>query len=485
MKNVMLLYPPGKLYQRAEDRAQSNIDDSTASSVHACNDLGYCAAILLKKGYNVFLRDYQTEKSTAGDVKADILRFKPELIVISTTNATIKIDLDFINSVLTYHNCRFVLKSAIFYDVDEELLNRLDFSHVSCLVGGEIDTVIGKVADGILFNNVDLSTVPGIIYHDGDSFKKTGFYTWECDLDSIPFPARNLMNNSLYTRPDTGEAMATIYVSRGCPSQCIYCLTPIISGRHVRFRSIENVFAEIEECYRKYSIRNFFFRADTFTIDREWAEKLCDRIINSDLHGKIEFTVNSRADTISEELLDKLKEAGCFTIAIGFESGNAETLKKIKKGTTIEKNLEAARLVKKSGIPLFAFFMIGFPWETHKHINDTFNLIFKINPDFIELHIALPYYGTELFDLCKSYGTLAGSTWGFDYFNPNTKGTATIPLEEIKKLKSRFLLRFYLRPSYICKRLIDCAHNPVIFKNYFSYGMKLVKKNVFKRKSSK
>ena len=99
------------------------------------------------------------------------------------------------------------------------------------------------------------------------SVKKTNFKIWSDNLDEIPFPARDLMKNEMYPRPDTGEPMATIQVSRGCPSACTYCLTPVISGKSLRKRSIENIFAEIEECYYKHGIRNFFFKADTFTID--------------------------------------------------------------------------------------------------------------------------------------------------------------------------------------------------------------------------
>lgn len=99
MSRVMLLYPPGKQYQRSEDRAQCNLDESAVATIHACNDLGYAAAVLRQRNHNVFLRDYQTEKSSLEDVKADILDFMPDIVVISTTNATIPSDLDFVNCI--------------------------------------------------------------------------------------------------------------------------------------------------------------------------------------------------------------------------------------------------------------------------------------------------------------------------------------------------------------------------------------------------
>lgn len=481
MDRVMLLYPPGKAYQRSEDRAQCNLDESAVATIHACNDMGYAAAVLKERNYQVYLRDYQTEKSSLDEVKSDILNFKPDIIVISTTNATILSDIEFVNWINSFHFCEYVIKGAIFFNTPDEILKTLDLRNVSYLIGGEIDTIIGDLIDCIVLNKNDLESIPGIIYKKEGVFLKTDFNSWYDDLDSIPFPARDLMKNELYPRPDTGEAMATIQVSRGCPAGCTYCLTPVISGRTVRKRSVENIFAEIKECYYKHGIRNFFFKADTFTIDSEWAMELCDKIINSELHGKIEFTANSRVKPLNIELLKKMKEAGCFMLAVGFESGNDETLRKIKKGTTRQDNIKAAEMIKKAELPLFGFFMIGFPWETREDITETLEFIFEIDPDFIEVHIAMPYFGTQLYSQCTQYNTVNAAAWGNDYFSPNTIGTQTVSMEEIQKIRNKYLLKFYLRPKYIAKKVVYCLNNPTILKNYVKHGLKLLN-TIFRKK---
>lgn len=479
MNKVMLLYPPGEQYQRSEDRAQCNIEDSAVASTHACNDIGYAASVLLEKGYDVFLHDYQTEFATKEQVKTDIEEFLPDLIFISITNATIYDDLDFINWIKSFHNCKFVIKGAIFYNPKKSLLETLDLSNVSCMVGGEIEFIMGPLADYLLKGIGNIDDIPGIIYRKGDKFISTKFDCWNKNLDELPFPARHLMNNAIYTRPDTGEPMATISVAKGCPSQCIYCLTPIISGKNVRLRSVENVFAEIEECYYKFNIKNFFFKADTFTIDNEWASELCDKIINSPLNGKIEFTANSRTKPLSFELLQKMKQAGCFMLAVGFETGSKKTMKLIKKGATLEDSVRAASLIKKADIPLFGFFMVGFPWETKEDIEATEKFILKINPDFIEIHIAMPYYGTELYQYCVECNTLSDLAWGNDYYAPNTIGTVYVSLDEVIKMKKQMQLRFYLRPIYILKTLEKCMTSFTVFKNYMQHAIKLLKKNFF------
>ena len=263
MNRILLIYPPGKAYQRGEDRAQCSIEDSAVVTIHACNDLGYAAAVLRNKQYEVLLRDYQTEQTSFDAIEAEIKTFLPDVILISTTNATILSDIAFVAWVKEFHSCQFIIKGAIFFDIAQELLETLDLKHVDYLIGGEIDTVIGELADGI-FQKRELDDIPGILYKKQEGWVKNAFDTWCCDLDSIPFPARDLMKNELYIRPDTGKPMATIQVSRGCPSNCTYCLTPIISGKKLRKRSVENIFAEVEECYYQYGISDFFFKADTY-----------------------------------------------------------------------------------------------------------------------------------------------------------------------------------------------------------------------------
>ena len=475
MNKVMLLYPPGKLLQRSEDRAQCNISGSAAGSVHACNDLGYSAAVLRNKGYEVFLKDYQTAGLSFADAAADIRAFRPDMLVLSTTNTSVKDDLAFLHEVRQFCAAVFVMKGAVFFDITPAHLQQLDLADISVLIGCEMEFVIGRIADSCLRSEGALADINGILYKEDGAFVKTRVVCGENDLDTLPFPARDLMDNSLYVRPDTGEMMATVQTGLGCPSSCIYCLTPVISGKNVRQRNVENIYKELEECFYKYHIRNFFFKADTFTINEAYAAAICDRIIASPLCGKIEFTVNSRAKPVSAALLQKMKQAGCFTVAMGFESGSDDTLSRIKKGTTVEDNLRAARLVHEAGIPLFGFFMIGFPWETEAHVRATEQLIRAADPDFIELHIAMPFYGTGLYEECAAAGTLSGGAFGSDVYSPNTVGTRYLSAREIQTLKRRILLRFYARPGYVFKKCIAAAKRPVIIKNYARYGFRLLK----------
>lgn len=475
-RKIGLIYPPGEMYQRGEDRCQGNIEDSAATSMRACNDLGYAASVLLKKGYQVFLRDYQTEHCCMQEMVFDFKKEKIDALCLSTTNATVYKDIKIINQIKElFPALKVIMKGAIFYDPAMQMLELLDLTNVDCLIGGEIDFVITEIAE-VFFGNQQYENINNIIYKNTKGkWVKTKFHIWEEDLDQLPFPARFLMKNELYVRPDTGRPMATIQTARGCPASCIYCLSPDISGRQVRKRSPKNVLEEMKECYYRYGIKDFFFKADTFTIDDAWTMALCELIIHSDLHKKIAFTANSRVYPLTKEVLYMMKKAGCFAVAFGFESGSNKTLRKIRKGTTVRQNLQAMAWAREVKLPVYGFFIIGFPWETRTDIEITKRHIFKLNPDFMEIHIALPYYGTKLYEICKKEKLIEENIWGNDYFHSSTCGTTYISAKELAVLRKKIMIAFYLRPVFILKKIAGSIKSPLVLKNYIVYGRRMLK----------
>lgn len=484
--NISFIYPPGRLFMRGEDRCQSNIEESAATAIRACNDLGYAAAVARKKGYRVFLRDYMTERLSFGHVIMDLKQEKIDILCVSCTNATIYEDIDFINNIKRgYKELIIILKSAIFYDPAKEMLSILDLENVDYLIGGEIEFVIGDLLDAIE-KKTKLLDVDGILFKDNaKQWVKTRFHCWNDNLDSLPFPARDLMKNELYIRPDTGEMMATIQVSKGCPSKCIYCLTPIISGRCIRKRSPQNVYEEIVECVKKYRIYNFFFKADTFTMDSKWVGDLCDLIIQSRYKGKISFTANSRVRPLAKETLVKMKEAGCFMVAFGFETESERTMARIMKGASIEENRKAVKFAREAGIPVYGFFMIGFPWEGKRDIEMTKRHIMELKPDFIEVSIALPFYGTVLYDIAKENGLVEKNVLGTDYFHAGITGAFQLSIEDLEKIRRNILFTYYFRFTYLFSKVKDISKNPKAAKYYVVYGCRLIRNLLFRRRDGK
>ncbi|MCD7739766.1 MAG: B12-binding domain-containing radical SAM protein, partial [Candidatus Gastranaerophilales bacterium] len=463
----MLIYPPGDLYQRGEDRCQLNINKSSVNTIRACNDLGYAAAVLKNNGYSIYLKDYQSENLGIDNLFIDIKNYNPDVIFISTTNATVIDDLKIIKDIKNlYPSIIFILKGAIFFNCNYELFKNIDFSCADYMIGGEEEFVISDLINAHFNNKKDLSKIQGIVYKSSDKFIITPHITFNDNLNLLPFPDRGEMNNNLYIMPDTGESLATISTSRGCPSSCIYCLSPHISGRKVRFRSAQNILEEMEECYNKYKIRNFFFKSDTFTINKQWTIELCKKISESNLNNKIRWMANSRVDTIDEEILAAMKAAGCSVIAFGLESGSDESLKKMKKNTTVEKNYNAVQMAKKAGLQTVGFYIIGFPWETKEHLEETRKAILRNNTDFIELHIATPFTGTELYDMVNNVGKIENQIYGKNHFTCAINYTTDLTPEYVEEFRRKVVLQYYLRPNYIITKTLYGILRPKVLCNY-------------------
>lgn len=476
MKKIMLFYPPGRFYQRGEDRSQGNVEQSTATSMRAPNDLGYAAATLKAEGFAVFLRDYQTERLTRAELLADFDREDPDGVFLSITNSTIFDDLKLVDELAARKPGLLVmLKGAIFFDPDDALLAQLDLGNATYLIGQESDFTVGRLVAAHFRDPGAVSGIGGILYRKDGVWTKTGFAAFETDLDSLPFPDRSLIKNALYSRPDTGEAQATIATSRGCPSACIFCMTPKISGKKLRLRSPANILAELKECYFTHNIRDFFFKSDTFTFDADWTRAVCQAILDSPLAGKIRWVANSKVKPLDKDTLALMKKAGCWLVAFGYESGSPETLSRIRKHTTVEDNLQATRWAKEVGLRTFGFFLIGLPWEDREHLEATRKHIFELGNDFLELHIAIPYYGTRLNEIAREEGLLPGTVLGKDYFNAPSVGTKHLTMEEIEAFRKKVLLDFHLRPSYIGRKLLQAGGSPKVLANYARFGLRLLK----------
>ncbi len=474
----MLIYPPGEIYQRGEDRCQINVEASVANSLRACNDLGYISSSLRKDGYEVFLKDYPAENLKLPDFLQDVKSQNPDVIFISTTNGSIFDDIKTANLIKQLNkDIIIILKGAVFFNIKEEILNSINLSDIDYLIGGESEFIAPVLIEAVFNDKKSVEQIQGISYKKDGIWQTNNVISLCQDIDSLLFPDRELMNNKLYTNPLTNKPMATIATSRGCPFECIYCLSPVISGTKIRYRSPISVFNEISECFNKYGINDFFFKSDTFTANKKRVFELCDLIISSGLNKKINWCANSRVNTIDEETIIKMKTAGCSLIALGIESGSSESLEKMKKGITVEDSIKAVKLIKKHNIKIFGFYLIGFPWETKKHFELTKKLMFKLDTDFIELSIVTPFAGTPLFSMMfeDDYKHVFGKD-SFKYIYETDKN---ISLEELIKYRKQVILEYHLRLSYILKKLFCSKITPELLFSYIKYGIRMIKNNIF------
>jgi len=478
-KKVFMIYPPGGLFMRGEDRCQSEIEESSATVPRTPIDAVSIAGVLKGKGIKFYFKDYTLEKQSWRDFRVDLGKLSPTILIISTTNTTILKDIlalkiaKEINPKITT-----IMKGALFFSIPKKILNLPEFKYLDIAIRKEADTVISDLVDAIDKNRGTLSTslskVEGIIYRSKKGWIQTDFGEFLKNLDELPFPDLTVCNNSLYINPETGNMLTTIETSRGCPFSCYYCLTPKISGKVPRHKSPERIVDEIENCIKNHNIREFFFKADTFTINKKSVIETCKEIIKRKL--KISFVANSRTDTIDEEMVSWMKKAGCKIIAFGIECGTNKQKEQIKKGSKISDDIKAVSLCKKYKIKTYGFFMIGFPSETVKDVEATTKFMFKLDCDFVELHIATPFIGTELYEQSRAMGLISEEEeiLGHSYFSSPVVGTKYISAKKLKEIRKKALRGYHLRPKYILKKILSIK-NLGQLKNYIKYGLRLLK----------
>jgi radical SAM superfamily enzyme YgiQ (UPF0313 family) len=225
---------------------------------------------------------------------------------------------------------------------------------------------------------------------------------------------------------------------------------------------------EIDDCVKIYGIREFLFHGDTFTINKKWLIELCDLIIESGLD--IHWGCNSRVDTIDDERAAKMKQAGCWVVAFGMESGNQEILDYMKKGQTIEKMKRGAEICKRAGLRLQTFWVIGTPLETEETLNQTFELAREMDPDFFDFNISYPLPGTELYEIVTAEGLWEQDPAATGYASAAVR-THALTSAQLTEWRRKALLKMYLRPRYITRMLVK-AGSPRNTVNYLKAGAK-------------
>jgi radical SAM superfamily enzyme YgiQ (UPF0313 family) len=271
----------------------------------------------------------------------------------------------------------------------------------------------------------------------------------DAHLDSLPFPAWDLVDLEKYFPKvrqsviHAHERYMSIFTSRGCPFQCVYC-HPVF-GKKYRTRSAENVCEEIDILYHKYGIRELHVADDTFNLDVPRAEKILDYIIDNKLDVRISFPNGVRADRLTDRLLEKMKKAGTFMVSYAIETASPRMQKIIKKNVQLDKVFEIIKKTDKLGMIANGFFMIGFPGETREEIEMTIRYALKSKFHTASFFVVTPNPGTELYEMVKgSIEKKPDEGALFHYFHPY--GICDVGDEELQKLLKKANYLFYLNP---------------------------------------
>lgn len=389
-------------------------------------NLTYLSAYLKKYGkykYNIKMVDINCTE----DPISEIISFSPHILGMTSLSSHIVEIYEMSNKIRALNkDILQVLGGAHATVSPEEPLKRGCFD---ITVIGEGEVTFTELVDGYIEKegrlNADfLSSIKGIAFKQEDNIKFNPSRPLMSDIDTIPHPDRELLNNDFYNkryfiyRGMSTNGVATIAASRGCPFKCIFCCVNFVAKSEVRFHSAEYVTRQMEELISKYKIKWLFFTDDTFLVNKNKTKELCESIIKKGLNKKIKWEAQVRSNLVREQdlpLLQLMKQAGCEQFDYGFESGNSRVLTLIKgKGITVEDHQRAIDITNAAGIKVMGTFILGTPTETYEEMLDTRQFILK---NYDKLHrfqvgCMIPYPGTPVYELCIEKGLIADDYYG-------------------------------------------------------------------------
>ena len=349
--------------------------------------LGLCyIASYIRKKHDVMIYDEPVEKKS---LKKLIDNFNPDVIGFSFTTQSAYRAYQLVKK---FKKNKLCVAGGIHstFRPEEALENGFDV-----VVLGEGERTFLKILDALELKK-KIEIIRGIAYRKNGIVTKTKPYKMIKNLDKIPLPSWDLLDMAKYEQ-------GAITTSRGCPFNCAYCASKKYYNRTFRQRSIKNVFKELKIIVNKHNQKLVQFFDDTFTVNHKFVKDFCKLIIDSKL--KFTWSVQARVDTIQNdfEMLELLKKAGCKLIIFGIESGSEKILKRINKNITIQQMEDAINLTKKAKIDVKTTWIVGLPGNFSEQI-ESLDLMKRLKPNQITIHLCVPYFGTDLYEKRKEFG---------------------------------------------------------------------------------
>ncbi|MBU0480542.1 MAG: B12-binding domain-containing radical SAM protein [Proteobacteria bacterium] len=329
-----------------------------------------------------------------------------------------------------------------------------DCPDVDAVVTGEGEVTVVEMVNRFAAGR-DLAEVAGLVWRLNDSIICNAPRPLCTNLDTLAFPARELLGEAgRYIPPPATykrKPVAVVMTSRGCDHHCIYCFQMDRRRKSgIRYRSIDNVMAEIELCLSQ-GYREIKFIDETLAGDYDRAMQLTTEIHKRGLD--FSWFASARVDQVDKPLLRAFKKAGCWAILLGAESGVQKNLDTIRKGITLEQIRGAVAAAREAGLKVFTPFLFGLPGETFAEGLRTIKFACDLNPDVANFHCLTPFPGTELHDRLEKYGTVSGNLGDYTYqgaaFTPFTMGRG-----DITRLRRIAFKSFYSRPRFLLRRFI-------------------------------
>lgn len=381
--------------------------------------VAYIAAFLEKQGHSVKILDAYPNSSyihalphgairygmSDGEILASFRTYKPDIIGISCMYTAYAIDAHHIANLCKefFKDIPIVMGGAHVSQFPDLVIHdpKIDF-----VIVGEGEETMAEIVAFLEKGTYPLHVAGTIVRDNGKIIRNQPRPQIE-NLDTLPFPSWPLFDMDVIIKTSKAskffmrQPTFPILTSRGCPGKCNFCQARLIWGKW-RMRSAGNVVAEIEHLMSKFNAREIHFMDDNASVSRKRFHEICDEIIKRKLNIKWACLSGIPHWSLDEELLYKMKRAGCYRLTFGIESGDPETRKIINKPYDLEQAKRIIKYANKIGMWTMSTFIIGFPHETEKHINTTIDFACRAGLDMAVFYAFMPLPGTEAYAVMKA-----------------------------------------------------------------------------------
>lgn len=416
---------------------------------------GYLASIARAAGHEVRLLDCLLERYDYDEFAKYVSECQPALVGVKAYSC----DIESVREML-----------RIVRNVSPQTITVVGGPHPTCenpdrlfkqlpeadyAFAGEAEPGFAPFLEEVASGSTDLSDIPGLLWKDGDGTIRVNPKTYVGDLDSLEFPAWDLIDPRKYrwgySFMTSKLPAAPMSMTRGCPYSCTFCGSHMITGRKVRKRSVDNIIDEMKLLKRNYGVRAIDIVDENFAFDRDFVVELCERLLSESIGIEWNCPYGVRLDSLDEELVRLMARSGCFGMSLGVESGSQRVLDSIKKRLTVEEIVEKVGMIKRvSKIRLQGYFVFGFPDETREEIEQTIRLARSLPFDLVTFCPLRVTPGTEIYDDLVSSGEIPPDLdyrgLGHHYF---VRSYCRVPDHEMRKLYRRAYAQFYFRPKVV------------------------------------
>jgi radical SAM superfamily enzyme YgiQ (UPF0313 family) len=421
-------------------------------------NLAYLAAYVRERGVGVTIVDYETEKFDLDAYYRLLEEKKPSLVGVSCVTPTIRNGAKLCELAKAYNkDIVTVVGGPHANSLPVETLR--EFPAFDCLVYGEGEVTFGELCCRVSEGAGEFA-LPGVVYRRNGEIVRNPPRDLAADLDTLPFPARDLIDYRVQpghsTRGFSNRIQSTeLFTSRGCPFACSFCAIQTTFGKTVRFRKTSFIQEEVSRVVRDHNVNHLVIADDTFTLKPDRAFEICDILGRS---GIVSWNCDTRVTSVSQDLLTAMSKSGCQKVAFGVESGSQRILDLIGKKIAIEQVRQAVMWAKDAGIRhIEGNFIIGSdPSETFEDIEMTKRLIRSLPWTFVSVSIIVPYPGTPVASQMRNLDLIPPDAAWEDYVMigvPPRWRTVHFTPRDLVLLQRQLTRQFYLNPRYIFRQL--------------------------------